>query len=263
MKRNRTREGRIFGRLTILEKVRASPHNDGNDYYKCQCSCGNIAEARWKNMLNGAKKSCGCLYDENLSALKAAGEENRARKKLEAEQRRQERGSRPLVYTHPLYNTYRKMIERCYDKRHDSYRYYGGRGISVCQEWRDDFWVFVRDMGEKPDGCYLDRTSSDGNYDPDNCRWASKEQQFSNVRNTPPCYVATIRGVRKLVTDWAREKGVNQEKIKADIRKGMRPEVAVVAAVFRKQVWEKSGPQPAWVWADCLTRAIAWVSANP
>ena len=82
---------------------------------------------------------------------------------------------------HPLYETWRSMRKRCNYPGHSSYSNYGGRGISVCERW-DDFTLFVEDMGERPDGCTLDREDNDRDYSPENCRWSSSEEQKANCR---------------------------------------------------------------------------------
>lgn len=93
--------------------------------------------------------------------------------------------------THPLYHIYNQMVARCTTTSHKQYRDYGGRGISVCPEWLQDFWNFVRDMGERPDGLVrsrpryvLDRIDNNSGYNPDNCRWADSSVSSSNRRET-------------------------------------------------------------------------------
>ena len=99
------------------------------------------------------------------------------------------------IREHPLYNTYRGMRERCNNPNFWAYARYGGRGIKVCERW-DSFWLFVADMGVKPEGHTLDRKDNDGNYEPNNCRWATWSEQQQN-RSMPTTNKLKIMGVSK------------------------------------------------------------------
>ena len=83
---------------------------------------------------------------------------------------------------HYLYSTWIGMKVRCYNPKRTNYQYYGARGIKVCQRWLDDFWNFVEDMGDRPEGHTLDRIETDGNYEPSNCKWSTHSEQASNKR---------------------------------------------------------------------------------
>lgn len=98
---------------------------------------------------------------------------------------------------HPLYNLYGKIKQRCYNQRNEKYRYYGGRGIKMCDRWLgiDGFWHFVEDMGERPEGTSLDRIDVNGNYCPENCRWATPHMQSNNRRVCKGFYLDETTGL--------------------------------------------------------------------
>ncbi|MGS1095841.1 hypothetical protein ACVCNR_14785 [Aquamicrobium terrae] len=161
--------GQKFGRLTVLR--RAGKTSNGEATWACRCECGGDKEATTYNLRCGLTKSCGCLHREVTAELSRT------------------HGMCAGGGRHPLYKTWSNMIARCQNAQRDNFKYYGGRGIKVCDRWRDGdagltgFECFLADMGPKPTPCHtLDRIDNDGNYEPGNCRWATQTEQVANSR---------------------------------------------------------------------------------
>jgi hypothetical protein len=126
---------------------------------------------------------------------------------------------------HPLYSTWLRMNQRCYDVEDIGYCRYGARGIQVCKRWRDDFWAFVADMGPKPTPGYtVDRRNNNGDYTPDNCHWIPRARQQRNKRTNRHI---TAHGVTKLLIEWSEETGIPTRTISRRIKRGLTPEEAL------------------------------------
>lgn len=122
-----------------------------------------------------------------------------------------------MSYTR-AYHSWQQLKNRCLNKNDRQYPDYGGRGISVCEEWLV-FENFYKDMGNPPNKDYsIDRINNDGNYEPTNCRWATRYQQNMNRRSTR---FITFRGITKTLVDWAREMGINEMTLRGRVNAGV------------------------------------------
>lgn len=129
---------------------------------------------------------------------------------------------------HPLYNSWRGMRERCYHKNHRKFRLYGARGIRVCERWRRDFWAFVADVGPRPSARHsLDRIDVNGDYCPENCRWATHAEQS---RNRTDNVIVEYQGKRVLFCDLPRSSSVSMELARARWRHGWPLDKALTRA---------------------------------
>jgi len=194
VKRRKDIVGQKFNRLVVIEFSRTIRETS---FYLCQCDCGTKKEIRYSNLLNGVTQSCGCLRNERVSAAK------------------KKHGKTGTVE----YKTWSSMIERCTNPNHSRYADYGGRGIVVCSQWLgpQGFINFFSDMGPRPGSEYsIDRINNSGNYEPNNCRWATRKEQNNNYRQNR--YVE-INGVTKNITEWAKVYDISRDVIYCRIQK--------------------------------------------
>lgn len=178
-----------FGRLTVIAK--ASGRIPKRSYWLCRCDCGTESIKMGKYLRNGDTQSCGCAQTEYRAAghVIHGGAKRKSSGRLSTE-----------------YVSWRDAKERCYNPNKRTFALYGGRGIRMCDRWRDDFATFLADMGPKPAGMSLDRIDVNGNYEPSNCRWATQQQQCNNQRRNK---VVTFKGQKFTIAELARTTGIH------------------------------------------------------
>lgn len=167
--------GKKFGRLLVTENLNEKIH--GSTLHRCLCECGKTVDVPISYLKSGHTKSCGCFRKE------AKKTHNMSKSRL--------------------YQIHQGMLRRCYCKSSDAYKYYGGRGISVCSDWKNNFLSFynwsIKNGYEE--SLTIDRIDVNGDYEPSNCRWASKAVQARNSRKN---VYLEIGGETKTLMEWSR-----------------------------------------------------------
>ncbi len=134
-----------------------------------------------------------------------------------------------------IYDIWCAMKRRCHSKTCKDYYLYGGRGITVCERWRNSFQAFFDDMGERPEGMLLERKNNDGNYEKDNCKWATPVEQRRNQRPhklSKRSRFITANGLTQTVAQWARALGVNVVTLRSRLNSGW-PDHEVVSTTMK------------------------------
>ena len=202
-----------FGRLVVVEP---SETKKGNTMWKCKCDCGNITIVSTSNLRTNRILSCGCLKLQRL---------------LERSTTHNQR------HTH-LYEVWKGLKQRCFNPKHSSYHNYGGRGITVCKEWVNDFEAFynwsyangysTENQKDEVKKLTIDRINNDGNYEPSNCRWVDRKTQASNMRTTK---LITIDGETKCLSEWFRYYNLSNWTYYTRIKSGLTPQEALTKPI--------------------------------
>lgn len=200
------RSGQVIERLTLLRREIVRNKGKSRAYWVCLCKCGTEKRIAEDSLRHRKTRSCGCLKNETTSkrfithGMSKSGE----------------------------YRIYHGMLNRCYDETNSSFRLYGGRGITVCQTWRNSFSAFLSDMGNRPSRKHtLERIDNDKGYSPDNCVWATRSKQANNKRTN---HTLTWNGETATVMEWHRRTGLHWQTILRRIHSGWPPELVLTAA---------------------------------
>lgn len=192
--------GKRFGRLTALKLNYRDKKS--NSYWLCKCDCGKETTVLIGSLTSGNTQSCGCFREEQSN--KALIERSTTHGYSNKER---------------LYSIWHSMKLRCYTKSNISYKYYGKRGIEICDEWKNDYSNFrnwaLQNGYEK--GLTIDRIDVDGNYEPGNCRWTSYKGQARNRKNNT---IITYQGESKTISEWSEITNIKPSTISERIRLG-------------------------------------------
>jgi hypothetical protein len=180
--------GRRFGRLTVTRRDGTNHHNFA--MWACLCDCGETTRVSTGALIKGNTKSCGCLARDTTG--------NRAR-------------THGMSKT-PEYRVWSLMRDRCSNPNNKKFADYGGRGIAVHATWQTSFEAFFADMGKRPfPRAEIERINNNGNYEPGNCRWATRQEQTRNKRNN---HLLTFNGRTQTIAAWAGETGIPARTIR-------------------------------------------------
>lgn len=186
--------GQRFGRLTVIKFV---SRINKRTKWLCKCDCGNETIVSTKCLRNGDTKSCGCLKKDKAREAKITHGKTSSR----------------------LFVTWGNMKSRCYSQNRRDYRDYGGRGITICVEWKDDFMAFydwAMANGYRDD-LTIDRIDVNGNYEPSNCRWVDIKVQANNTRRN---HYITYKGETHTIAEWSEITGISKSAIMHRIERG-------------------------------------------
>jgi len=196
---NKRMIGKKFGKLLVLEYVETKC---GKPIWRCRCDCGNEKNIRGSCLRRGHTTTCGCL-NKSLNGTSNTRS----------------------------YKSYESMLRRCYKKTDKRYGRYGGRGITVCDRWRESYLNFFDDMGDAPDKKSIDRIDNNKGYYKENCRWATRKEQF---RNRSTNKFITAFGKKQTHSEWAKERKIGRSTLEWRIYNGWSPEDALTLPINRK-----------------------------
>lgn len=174
--------GQRFGKLVAISREIRIITNKTRSFWLCRCDCGNITKVIVSALIRKTTKSCGC-GQAHITHGESKSQE---------------------------YQSWRSAKSRCYSVNHVGYKNYGGRGVIMCDRWKDSFENFLADMGKCPENYTLERKDVNGNYEPNNCIWATRRTQSNNRRNNVK---VTHNNETKTLAEWARVLGLHKNTV--------------------------------------------------
>ena len=219
--------GQRFGRLTV---ERRGETVNARTYWVCLCDCGTEKPIYASSLRSGVVQSCGCLHKEAISKIN---------------------------YKHgfsqtALYKVYTSMVQRCENKKHPSYKDYGARGISICDEWRQDRMTFINWAMSNgyAEGKSIDRIENDKGYYPSNCRWTDDKTQANNKRSNR---LITIGETTKTLSEWLEVSGVPRRTFYERVEAGWS-EAEAITKPLRKVRTQGQQAEPSCLYPDRIHR---------
>ena len=208
MSKSKSVIGKKFNRLTVIGEY----SKNKRVIRHCLCDCGNETDVTLDKLVRGHTKSCGCLAKEVVG--------NQFRTHGMSKTR--------------LFGIYTKMVRRCYVPEESCFKFYGAKGIKICDEWRNDrtkFFDWALSNGYHDD-LSIDRINVYGDYEPSNCRWATAKEQTRNKRNNR---YLTYQGKKQIISDWARELNINPTTLQNRLKRGWSVEKALSHPVHKEK----------------------------
>jgi|SRR5580692_9707464 hypothetical protein len=200
--------GQRFGHLVAITEALA-PYGDRHVFWLARCDCGAERVVQGKRLRIGHTTSCGCARGEDHGLTGSS-----------------------------TYVCWGAMIQRCYNASGTGYHKYGGRGIKVCERWRNSFSAFYEDMGERPSRQHsLDRIDNNSDYEPGNCKWSTAKEQARNRRSS---MILEAFGRKQTLAAWGEEFGVTGRLIGERLLRGWSAEKAISTPPLKRAEWSNA-----------------------
>lgn len=205
--------GEKYGLLMVISEL-PNRTKCGKRQFTCICECGNQIVTVGTALTQGKTKSCGCYKRKRI----------------------QESNTKHGMSHTKLNHTYRHIKDRCLNQNCASYENYGGRGIKICDDWKNDFsafaeWAMLHGYEE---GLTIERIDNDGDYEPSNCKWIPKSEQPKNRRT---CRYVELDGEKHTISEWARITGINRGTLSDRLKRGWTPYEAIVLGRKANENW--------------------------